>query len=60
MRAVRTSQAESFSALPNVKPEQGGLKLTMTARSLLTLTTLPLSEQRSSDRSGHALVAPQP
>ena len=60
MRAVRTSQAESFSALPNVKPEQGGLKLTVAGRSLLTLTTLPLSAQSSSDRSGQTLVAPQP
>jgi hypothetical protein len=48
LRAVRTSQAESFSVLPNVKPEQGGLKLTVAARSLLTLTTLPLSAQSSS------------
>jgi hypothetical protein len=48
LRAVRTSQAESFSVLPNVKPEQGGLKLTVAGRSLLTLTTLPLSERSSS------------
>ena len=30
------------------------------ARSLLTLTTLPLSERSTSDRSGQMLVAPQP
>ncbi|MFZ4397870.1 MAG: hypothetical protein ACOYOU_19850, partial [Kiritimatiellia bacterium] len=48
LRAVRTSQTESFNELPNVTPEQGSLTLTMARRSLLTLTTLPASDRRLS------------
>ncbi|MBM4144516.1 MAG: hypothetical protein FJ225_13145 [Lentisphaerae bacterium] len=41
LRAVRTSQTESFRELPPVEVEAGGsIRVTLPARSLLTLTTL--------------------
>jgi hypothetical protein len=39
LRAVRTSQTESFSALPNVQPEQDGLRRVLGIEQACLITT---------------------
>jgi hypothetical protein len=40
-RAVRTSESENFLEMPPIRAQAGILRFEISARSLLTLTTVP-------------------